>query len=240
MTELTFLGTGNYLAPGRYWNSFVVDGHVLVEPSPIVLPHLRRSGIGADRLDAVLISHFHADHTFGWPFLLLELVRAGRDRPFFVVGPQGVEQFLVDMLELGAVRNVLEAARATLDVRHVEVDGSWQQAGPLRLRAVEVEHVEDLRCYGYLVERDGGVLAYSGDTRPCDGLDELAAAADVLVLECNGAHVPKTHMDETDVAALRDRFPHLPFVLTHLGEGVDVAGIPGTVVPDDLATVTVL
>ena len=25
MTALTFLGTGNFLAPGRYWNSFVVD-----------------------------------------------------------------------------------------------------------------------------------------------------------------------------------------------------------------------
>ena len=35
MTELTFLGTGNFLAPpGRYWNSFVLDGSVLVEPSP--------------------------------------------------------------------------------------------------------------------------------------------------------------------------------------------------------------
>ena len=30
----TFLGTGNFLAPGRYWNSFVLDGRVLVEPAP--------------------------------------------------------------------------------------------------------------------------------------------------------------------------------------------------------------
>ena len=70
----TFLGTGNFLAPGRYWNSFVLDGRVLVEPAPTALPHLRRCGIPAEDLDAVLISHFHPDHTFGWPFLLLELL----------------------------------------------------------------------------------------------------------------------------------------------------------------------
>ena len=35
MTELAFLGTGNFLAPpGRYWNSFVMDTSVLVEPCP--------------------------------------------------------------------------------------------------------------------------------------------------------------------------------------------------------------
>ena len=39
VTELTFLGTGNFLAPpGRYWNSFVMDASVLVEPSPTALP----------------------------------------------------------------------------------------------------------------------------------------------------------------------------------------------------------
>jgi len=48
VTELDFLGTGNFLAPpGRYWNSFVMDGSVLVEPCPTALPHLRAAGGGA-------------------------------------------------------------------------------------------------------------------------------------------------------------------------------------------------
>ena len=59
MTVLTFLGTGNYVAPGRYWNSFVVDGTVLMEPSPSCLPNLRRAGIAAAAIDTIFISHFH-------------------------------------------------------------------------------------------------------------------------------------------------------------------------------------
>ena len=78
MTELIFLGTGNFLAPpGRYWNSFVIDGSVLVEPSPTALPHLRRCGFAVDDIEVVVVSHFHADHCFGWPFLLQA---AARDR----------------------------------------------------------------------------------------------------------------------------------------------------------------
>src|SRR5581483_5721606 len=99
VATLTFLGTGNYLAPGRYWNSFVLDGNVLVEPCPTALPHLRKVGIPATEIDVIVISHFHADHTFGWPFLLLEMLRRDPNRPLWIVGPPGVEQFLADMMK---------------------------------------------------------------------------------------------------------------------------------------------
>ena len=238
MPRATFLGTGNFLAHGRYWNSFVLDGRVLVEPAPTALPHLRRCGIPAGDLDGVVISHFHPDHTFGWPFLLLELIKVGHDRPLHVVGPPGVEGFLADMLRLAAVPDIAEHAALLLDLRYLEVDGTWQSAGPLRFRAVEVDHVDHLRCFGYLFEREGRTVGYSGDCRPCPGLDELAGDADVLVLECNGAHPPpKAHQDPEDVRHLRRRFPETRFVLTHLGPDLDLAGIADSVVPDDFDVV---
>jgi ribonuclease BN (tRNA processing enzyme) len=237
---LTFLGTGNFLALGRYWNSFVVDGAVLIEPSPIALPHLRRCRLEAARLDAIVISHFHADHTFGWPFLLLELLLVGRDRPLFVIGPPKVEAHLAEMMGLASVPDIQRTAHERLDLRYIEVDGSWQLAGSLRFRAIEVEHVPHLRCFGYLLERDGRILGYSGDTRPCRGLDELADASDFLVLECNGPHPPPpSHMDMDSVRALRARFPGVPFVLTHLGEDVDTNGIADITIPEDLETLNV-
>jgi ribonuclease BN (tRNA processing enzyme) len=134
------------------------------------------------------------------------------------------------------VRTVQDLAYANLDLRFLEVDGTWQQAGDLRFRAVEVDHVPHLRCFGYLFDREGTTIGYSGDTRPCDGLDELARAADVLVLECNGDHPEGTvvsHMNEDAVRELRARHPGVRFILTHLGEGVDGAGIDDVILPND-------
>ncbi len=243
MTEVTFLGTGNYLAAGRYWNSFMIDRTILVEPSPIALPHFRTAGFSAAALDVVVISHFHADHTFGWPFLLLELLRSNRTSPLFVVGPPALEEFLASMLDLAGVPDVAAAAAKSLDLRHIEVDGAWQVAADLRFRAVEVDHVDHLRCFGYLFQRGQGVLAYSGDTRPCAGLDELAANANTLILECNSQHsppsLPVTHMDVPAVRALRDQYPHLPFVLTHIGRDVSVGDLENVTVPNDFASITV-
>ncbi|HVB90596.1 MAG TPA: MBL fold metallo-hydrolase [Acidimicrobiales bacterium] len=243
MTELTFLGTGNFQAEGRYWNSFVLDGTVMVEPAPTVLPHLRRCGLPVAGIEVVVISHFHADHVFGWPFFLLDAAHSGHGRTLHVVGPPGVERHLQEMIELGAVQVVGELARSELDLRFVEVDGTWQDAGPLRFRAVEVVHVPHLRCFGYLLQWGSQVIGYSGDTTPCSGLSELAHHSDVLVLECNGSHpeglVPVTHMDEAAVRALRSRHPDLPLVLTHLGGNVDASGMEGVVVPEDFDRLTV-
>ena len=239
MTELVFLGTGNFLAPpGRYWNSFVMDGNVLVEPCPTALPHLRRAGFSVDDVEVVVVSHFHADHCFGWPFLC--------------------EAHLINMNEVGAVHTATQIAYERLDLRFVEVDGGWQTAGPLRFRAVEVDHVPYLRCFGYLFDRTGGssgdsgaaaragaarIVAYSGDTTPCPGLDELATEADVLVVECNGKHTPPgaplAHMDEDSVAALRAAHPDVHLILTHMGEQVDTASLSGVTVPDDFDRLTV-
>ncbi len=248
MTELTFLGTGNFMAPpGRYWNSFVIDGSVLVEPSPTALPHLRRCEFGVEAIEVVVVSHFHADHCFGWPFFLQAAAERGDGRTLHVVGPPGIEAHLENMNEAGAVGSVTEMARANLDLRFVEVDGSWQEAGPLRLRAIEVVHVPYLRCFGYLFDRAGQVVAYSGDTTPCDGLTELAVAADVLVVECNGRHGPPgarpSHMDEDSIRALRDAHPGVPLVLTHLGEQVDtdalIRTLTGVTIPEDFERLTV-
>jgi ribonuclease BN (tRNA processing enzyme) len=241
VTELTFLGTGNFLAPpGRYWNSFVLDDNILVEPSPTALPHLRRCGFAVDAIDVVVISHFHADHCFGWPFLLEALAEAGGGHTVHVVGPPGLRAHLANMLDIGAVSSVLELARARIDLHFVEVDETWQYAGPLRFRAVEVEHVPYLRCFGYLFDRGEKTVAYSGDLRPCNGLNELAREADVLVLECNGAHEgPLTHMDEAAVRGLQTAHPDVHLVLTHLGEQVDTTSMPGVTIPDDFDRLTV-
>ncbi len=260
MTELTFLGTGNFVAPpGRYWNSFVMDASVLVEPSPTALPHLRRCGFAVEDIEVVVVSHFHADHCFGWPFLLQAAAESGGGRTLHVVGPPGIEAHLANMNEAGAVRSVTEMAHANLDLRFVEVDGSWQEAGPLRFRAVEVVHVPYLRCFGYLFDRDGDrdrdrdrerdrdrgaqIVGYSGDTTPCDGLSELADVADVLVVECNGRHTPpdvaRVHMDEDSVRALHEAYPEVHMILTHLGEQVDTASMDGVTIPDDFARLTV-
>ncbi len=105
---------------------------------------------------------------------------------------------------------------------------------------MRVEHVPELECFGYIIEHGGRRVGYSGDTRLCDGLRAIAAGCDTLVLECNQAHGgPPSHMTLDGVRALRAEFPGVPFILTHVGAGVSVAGITGTRIAADFETIHV-
>ena len=202
------------------------------------------------------MSHFHADHCFGWPFLLQALAEVGGGKTVHVVGPPGIEAHLASSTRRErwgpsptwpTTGSTCASSRST---------ATWQEAGPLRFRAVEVVHVPYLRCFGYLFERSGAgdgaggggqaqVVGYSGDVTPCAGLTELAREADVLVVECNGRHtppgVPTAHMDEEAVRALAEAHPDTHLILTHLGEQVDTASLAGAgvTVPDDFERLTV-
>ena len=73
MARIDFLGSGNAFLPhGRMHALVLVDDCVLVDAPPTVLAQLRRCGTSPSVLKHVLITHWHADHTFGFPFLLLE------------------------------------------------------------------------------------------------------------------------------------------------------------------------
>lgn len=241
---VTFLGTGNFVAPGqRYWNSFVLRSAeltILVEPSPTALPNLRRAGIGVEQLDAIVISHFHPDHTFGWPFLLFEATEIGRGRPLTVLGPPGVRAFLGEMMHLGSLEDADERAHRVLDISYLEAgDGIPLEVAGARVTPSLVEHAPSLCCFGYVIEVEGRRLGYSGDSRPCAGLDTVAGSCEMLVVECNGAHPSPMHMDVEAVKSLASRFPGTRLVVTHLGEDVDPSVLAGIHVPDDYDRVEV-
>src|ERR1700683_5495321 len=73
---LTILGTGDAFASGgRAQAGYLLEAagkRILFEAGPGLLVEMKRHGIEADSLDAVIISHLHGDHFGGLPFLFLE------------------------------------------------------------------------------------------------------------------------------------------------------------------------
>ena len=191
VTELTFLGTGNFLAPpGRYWNSFVMDDSVLVEPSPTALPHLRRCGFTAEPSRWSWSRTSTPTTASAGPSSSRRRPNGGGGRTLHVVGPPGIEAHLENMNEAGAVRSVTEMARPTwtcASSRSTEPGRKQVHcvSGPLRSCTCRT-------CAASAICSTGpGRPSPTRATPPlATGLSELARAADVLVVECNGRHAP--------------------------------------------------
>jgi ribonuclease BN (tRNA processing enzyme) len=234
--ELCFLGTGNAFAPHRYWSSFVLNDRYLFDCPPTALAHLKKMGKPPEDIRAVFISHFHGDHFFGLPFLLLEYGElTPRSEDLFIVGPAQIQEKLEGMTEMG-FPGLLEKSRGYRR-RYVEVsDGMSGQAGGTHFQALLVEHVSSLQCYGYRAEIEGRTVAYSGDALMGDAMYKLSDGADIFVVECS-CWEPNCgpHLDPQDIRTLRKAIPpSTVFVLTHLDAGQgDLRGLDGIVVAED-------
>ena len=232
--DLLFLGTGNATSyEGRGHSAFLVNGGYLFDAGPTALQQLKKSRINPGDVRVILISHFHADHFFGLPFLLLEYWASGREDELQIVGPPGIEARTEELLNLAfpaLPRRDKEYRRCYTEVD----DGASGDVEGFQFEAFEVEHVPSLRCFGYRTTIAGRTLAYSGDAVLCRGLLRLVAQAEVLVLNCSYRGDP-VHLAASALPAV---IGHAPATATTIVSHVDgpgtAAGTPNVLVASDL------
>lgn len=232
--DLTFLGSGNAFGiEGRAFSSFLMDGRYLFDCGPTVLQQLKQAHLTSHNVEVVMISHFHGDHFFGLPFLLLDAWHEGRTADLHIVGPQGIGQRAEHLLDL-AFPQIGE--RMAYRRVYTEVcDGAGGDVAGLHYTAAEVEHVPGLECYAYRIQMNGKTVVFSGDSTLCEGLLKLAPGADVLILECSCAG-EVVHLSPTDVAqVVAAAGPGAQTIVTHLDAVGDPEGFEGFHVASDLA-----
>jgi ribonuclease BN (tRNA processing enzyme) len=218
MDEVTFVGTGEACDPGLPNTSLLYRGEktILVDCGYSVPQALWSLSVDPDLLDAIYITHIHADHSFGLPALLLWLHEMGRTRPLTIIGGGGLENWLAKLMELAYPG--LATKKGSFDVDAVSLtSGASHELGPVTIRVARSNHsVENLAVR---LEGPGGVLCHSGDGAPTSETEALYAGADLLVHECyadDDAVPVHAHLDQVREMAVRGRVGRL--CLLHLGK----------------------
>ena len=202
-------------ATGRTWR-------VLLDLGSGALGPLQRVVRPRD-VDAVLLSHLHADHCLDLCGLYVAL-RYHPDGPpadrVRVHGPASTGRRLSHAYALDGEPAMAEV----FDVREWS-DRTAVPIGPLRVTPYRVEH--PVEAYGLRVEHAGAVLAYTGDTDSCPALLPLADGADLLLSEASfsegrdntrGVHLTGRRAGQAAALAGAGRL-----VLTHLPAWTDPA-----------------
>lgn len=181
------------------------------------------------RLDAVVLSHLHADHVVDITGLevFLRYHPGGALPPVRVIGPAATAQRVAG-LTMDSVDSLDHSFRfETL------TDGSVHHVGPMRLDACEVAHPIEaygVRVTGPSADGSGQVrLGYTGDSDSCDGLLEVARDADLLLSEAAFQEGRDTvrgiHLTGLRAGRLAQQAGARRLVLTHLPPWNDVETI---------------
>ena len=200
--------------PGGACSGYRVDGRLLLDCGPGVLAKLRDREAWPT-VEAIAITHLHLDH---WgdlvPWVWGSVYGPGRESRPALWLPPGSREALRPILARLGTEDMLERA---FDVSEYEPRRPFT-AGGLEVTGVPVVHY-DLEAYGFRVEGDR-VLAYSGDTGPCDPLAELARNADLFLCEATLERGElegddRGHLDPDEAAAASAAAGARRLVLTH-------------------------
>ncbi len=232
--ELTFLGTGSAFTSVAYNAAMLVDRELVVDAGAPLLVHLARAGSGIEQVRGVVLTHFHLDHTVGLISLLAARAYVHPDAPpLQIAGPPGVEVYVRKLIEAGWGINVLKQVEQTVKPTFREVeDGQTFELAGFRLLAHAVGHLVG-PAFGYVVERNGHRLGYSGDSTICEGLERLVRASDSFVVEMTSDFPVEGHISRPEALELVRRHPNVRFIVTHRS---DLNGLPGATLATDFLT----
>jgi ribonuclease BN (tRNA processing enzyme) len=181
---LVCLGSGAALTDGRDWGSLLIDGRILLDLPPTAIPQLQRLKADFSQIEHIFISHLHADHMFGLPFLFLEYcVRRERTNPMYVIGPPDLEDVTFRLCDMAWPHLRTSGFEPRLPLEFIEIpeEGEYR-AGDLAFTAIPMYHF-DLEAFGYRFDYKGRAIGYTGDTGECEQLDQLLDGVDVAVIE---------------------------------------------------------
>ncbi len=223
MSELILIGTSDaFGGGGRRQSAYLLrgaSGSVLLDCGGTTSTGLAALGVSRDEVEAILITHFHADHFSGVPlFLLGSEYQDRRRRPLRIAGPTGVEKRVRDAAR--ALGHPLESHRFGFGVTFEELPaGETRPIGPVEARAFRTFHSPDSQPHGLVIHSGNRRVAYSGDTGWFEALPGEVNGADLFLCECTQVRREfEYHLSLEELAERRGEFDCGRMILTHLGQ----------------------
>ncbi|MCX5873264.1 MAG: MBL fold metallo-hydrolase [Deltaproteobacteria bacterium] len=219
--QVTILGSGT-ATPSFERNSsglFIQTAKTkaLLDMGPGTLRRMCEAHIDYKEIDVITLTHFHPDHVTDFiSFLFASNYAYGpmRTAPFHVIGPTGLEQLYLSLVEIFGNWIVPSGNRMLMHEMSATAPDSYEING-LQVSTRPAAH--SFPSLSYRIDAEETALTISGDTDVSENLIELARNSDTLVCECSMPDNMKIngHMTPSEAGSVATAAMVKRLILTH-------------------------
>ena len=258
MARVYVLGAGTPTpTPERFGSSFVAEfggNQVMIDCGPAATHKLVKAGLWPTNIDYIFFTHHHFDHDVDYPcFLLCRWDQSiGKENQLKVYGPTLTEKITQDIIgEKGVFAHDWKArVNSPMSQRiHVNRGGTLPRKPPdvfakdvtegkvfiaddWEVTAAIAEHAQPwLDSLAYRFDTPEGSMVFTGDTRPCKSVVDLASDADIMFCMCwDDQEVMRNNKEDTGqcgttgAAKMAQEAGVKKLVLVHTGPNLSLHG----------------
>lgn len=176
--DIAFIGVGEAFDPSLGNCSYLIKSTTnLMIDCGYAVPRNFFEMYDAELVDALYLTHFHPDHTWGIFPLFFRWKQDGRKKPLTILGQQGIEAYVKQLLDF-AQPDCLN--QLTFPIRFIEVQ-PYMRFNELGLSFAETDH--SIKNLAVRVDHTSISVGFSGDGDLTEASKRLFHPCDILIHE---------------------------------------------------------
>jgi len=213
--KIIFLGVGEAFDETLPNNSHVIlsETNLLLDCGYNIPQQVWKYNPDQSFLDAIYISHTHADHYFGIPPLLTRMWEEKRKKPLTIICPEGAKQAVRELIEYG-YRGISDKFEFSVDLMEIN-KALTVKLNEFELSFAPTEHPAN--NHAIKINDGKNIICYSGDGMFQKETEQLYRDADLVIHEAYtfDTKIPN-HACITDLIQMAGRNNVKCLALTHL------------------------
>lgn len=213
-TKITFLGSASafYDDPDNYQSNILIEKNgkrLLLDCGSDIRFSIRNADLKMTDIDAVYISHIHADHVGGLECLgFIKKFTPGQHKPLLFASSMVIKDLWSKSLSggMGSIQGEVADLSTFFNVKKVKANGHFIWEG-ITFSIVQTIHIMDgymfVPSFGLMFEIDGTKIFWTSDTQHCPNqIMDFYDKVDLIFQDCETSFKSGVHAHYDDLLTL--------------------------------------
>lgn len=230
--KLKIIGSG-CMATKYNSASYLIDDNIAVDMPNGWCKNLKRLDLDLEKIEHVLITHFHGDHYFDLPFYFLAKNKKEKAKANIYADKKGIKK-IKKIFKL-AFPNTVKKVKKNMILNYI-TNKSFN-INNYNVEKVLVDHGGFKPAFGYIITNNDIKLGFTGDTCYCDSVKNLAEECEYLVCDCSAKVGGDKHMGIDNIVDMAKKYKDHKFIVSHMAnatrEEISKLKLENIIVPND-------